>query len=197
MDRFEYVMVLISIIVGLGLAHVLVGVGGIIDRRADGDRPLALSLAHAIWLTFMFVWMVQFWWWEYRFSELGVDWSMGLYFFLVLYAVSLFLTAVILVPRSWDRVDSLGDYFIRRRVWFYSGLFLCSCIDVIDGYLKGGSDYLFGVLGPSTWLLWALTIPVCIVGVRSTRLRTHNIGAGSLISVQLTQGFLDLWTLGL
>jgi len=197
MDRFEYVMVLISIIVGLGLAHVLLGVGGIIDRRAEGDRPLELSFAHAVWLAFVFVWMVQFWWWEYRFSELGVDWSMALYFFLVLYAVGLFLTAVVLVPRSWDRVESLGDYFLQRRVWFYSLLLLCTGIDVIDGYLKGGLEYLVGTLGPSTWLLWGLTIPVCIVGMRSARLRTHNIGAVSLISVQLTQGFLDLWTLGL
>ena len=35
-DQFEYVMVLVSIIVGLSIAHVLFGVGGIIDRRAGG-----------------------------------------------------------------------------------------------------------------------------------------------------------------
>jgi hypothetical protein len=32
MDRFEYIMVLVSIVVGLGIAHLLFGVGGIIDR---------------------------------------------------------------------------------------------------------------------------------------------------------------------
>lgn len=196
MDRFEYVMVLISIIVGLGVAHVLLGVGGIIDRRSARDHPLELSFAHAIWLTYVFVWMLQFWWWEFRFSELGVEWSMGLYFFLVGYAVVLFLAAVILVPRNWDRVDSLGDYLIERRAWFYTVLLLSTGVDVVDGYLKGGTEYLFDVLGPSTWVLWALTVPVCLVGLRSTRLRDHNIGAASLFSVQLTQGFLDLWTLG-
>ena len=36
MDRFEYVMVLISILVGLSIAHIMLGVGGLIDRRTGG-----------------------------------------------------------------------------------------------------------------------------------------------------------------
>ncbi len=34
MDQFEYVMVLVSIVVGLGIAHILLGISGIIDRRS-------------------------------------------------------------------------------------------------------------------------------------------------------------------
>ena len=33
MDRFEYVMVQISIIIGLSIAHMLFGIGGLIDRK--------------------------------------------------------------------------------------------------------------------------------------------------------------------
>ena len=44
MDQFEYVMVLVSIIIGLGIAHVLFGIGGIIDRLASKRRRLELSL---------------------------------------------------------------------------------------------------------------------------------------------------------
>ena len=45
MDQFEYVMVLVSIIVGIGVAHILLGVGGIIDRVSRKDDRLELSLA--------------------------------------------------------------------------------------------------------------------------------------------------------
>ena len=38
MDQFEYVMVLVSIIVGLGIAHILLGIGSIIDRLAAPGR---------------------------------------------------------------------------------------------------------------------------------------------------------------
>lgn len=60
MDRFEYVMGLVSIIVGLGLTHILQGIGEIIDRKSARERPLRLSLAHAIWLFYLFQWMLLF-----------------------------------------------------------------------------------------------------------------------------------------
>jgi hypothetical protein len=38
MNQFEYMMVLVSIIVGLGIAHILLGVGGImIACRVTGS----------------------------------------------------------------------------------------------------------------------------------------------------------------
>ena len=101
MDQFEYVMVLVSIIVGLGIAHILLGIGGIIDRLSRKDDRLELSLAHAAWLGFCFAWLVMFWWWEYRFSTRVADWTMGLYLFLICSSVSLFLLQAVLVPRTW------------------------------------------------------------------------------------------------
>jgi hypothetical protein len=124
-DQFEYLMVLVSIIVGLGIAHVLLGVGQIIDRMASVRSPLRLCLACFTWLAYIFVWLVLFWWWEFRFGEFVVEWSIGLYLFLVLYAVLLFLLAAVLVPRSWDPVEDLGTFLVQRRWWFYS-LFLAA-----------------------------------------------------------------------
>ncbi len=150
MNRFEYVMVLISIIVGLAMAHLLDGVGGIIDRRSGKGPELKLSVAHGAWLVFTFVWLVQLWWREFRFSELHPQWTIELYLFLVTYAVALFLPAVILVPRSWGGVESLDRYFLERRAWFYSGLLAVIVLDVVDSYLKGGWQYVVHVNGPWT-----------------------------------------------
>jgi len=88
MDQFEYVMVLVSIIVGLGITHVLLGIGGIIDRRSRKDDSLELSLAHAVWLGYCFLWLVMYWWWEYELSTTVANWTMGLYLFLLFYAVN-------------------------------------------------------------------------------------------------------------
>jgi len=94
MDRFEYVMVLVSIIVGLSIAHVLLSVGRLIDRWAEGAK-VQLGWARAFWLGYVFLWTIQFWWWEFRFSELNPTWTLGLYLFLVSYSIVLFLLAVI------------------------------------------------------------------------------------------------------
>ena len=195
MNRFEYVMVLISIIVGLGITNVLLGVGAIIDRRADGPA-LRIGRSHPVWLAFVFVWMVQFWWWEFRFSELRSEWPMGLYFFLVAYAVAVFLLAVILVPRRWEAVVDLDVYFLKRRRWFYALLFVATWLDVADGWLKGGNRYLIEDLGLLTWVLWAAQLTAAVVGTRSEKVRTQEILAITCLVLEVVQGFVTLPVLG-
>lgn len=196
MDKFEYVMVLISIIIGLGIAHVLMGVGGIIDRRSSKRQPLRLGIPHGAWLAFTFTWLVQFWWWEYRFSELDPVWTIDLYLFLVTYAVSLFLMAVILVPRTWEWVDNLDDFFLERRVWFYSVMLAMTGLDVVDSYLKGGWPYIVESLGPWTWSFWVLLVLVCLVGIRTRELRFHQVASLTLFFWQQFQALADLSQLG-
>lgn len=174
MDQFTHVMIMISILLGIGIAHILIGVGGIIQRLTGQGEKLRLGLAYISWLGFVFTWMAMLWWWEYRLAELDVTWTIALYFFLVSYVVSLFLLAVVLIPRSWDDVEDLDAFFIQKRVWFYSILFVATALDVIDSLYKGGWEYLLET-GPYVWGITLATIPVCIIGIRSVSVRTHTI----------------------
>ena len=142
MDQFEYVMVLVSIIVGLGITHVLLGIAGIIDRRSGKQADLEVSLAHLAWVGHCFLWLIMFWWWEYELSQTVTEWTMGRYLFLVFYAVTLFLTLAVLVPRNWDRATSLKDFFLERRVWFYGLHGFATVLDTVDSYLLGGFQYI-------------------------------------------------------
>jgi hypothetical protein len=195
LDRFEYVMVLISIIVGLSIAHVLLGVGGIIDRKASGP-PLRLGFAHPIWLVYVFVWTVQFWWWEFRFAELAPVWTIGLYLFLVAYAVALFLLSVILVPRSWDGITDLDRHFLQRKLWFYPGFLIATGIDVVDTWLKGGLGYIVEEFGPILWFVWIGAAVAFIVGLRSDRPSHHAMVGATMLVLQFLQQFADVPTLG-
>jgi hypothetical protein len=173
-DQFEYVMVLVSIIIGLGIAHILLGVAGLIDRVAGHGEVLKLSIAHAFWLAFCFEWMVVFWWWEYRFSTRVADWTIGLYLFLVGYAVTLFLMGAILVPRSWNGVTQLREYFLARRAWFYCLVISIVVFDLTDSYLKGGTEYILDT-GLFNLAFSASIVPVAIAGIRTKNIRYHNI----------------------
>ncbi len=188
MDQFEYIMVLVSIIVGLGIAHILLGIGGIIDRLSRKNDRLELSLAHAAWLAFCFLWLVMFWWWEYRFSTRVSDWTMGLYLFLICYAVALFLFQALLVPRTWDGVTSLKEYFLERRAWFYSLLAFVTMLDLFDSYLKGGFEYILET-GYFAMAFPVATIPVVIIGIRTANIRIHNIMATIFLGWQVLIGF--------
>jgi len=195
MGQFEYVMVLVSIVVGLGIAHILLGISGITDRMSHKENRLELSLAHASWLGFCFTWLVMFWWWEYRFSSRVADWTMGLYLFLIFYAVTLFLMQAVLVPRTWDGVTSLKDYFLERRVWFYSFLMFATVLDLFDTYLKGGVERIWDT-GPINLGFVALTVPVVIIGIITPKMRFHNFMGVLFFGWQIALGFVNLENLG-
>ena len=118
--------------------------------------------------------MIQFWWWELRLVELLKKWSQWNYLLVVSYAVVLFLRVAILVPRRWDDVLDLNDYFLSKRRWFYSALLLAFALDVLDSYMKGGWAYHFGEradeLRPAD-----RDHSVAIIGFRSSRIRVHSV----------------------
>ncbi len=143
-DQFQHVMVLTSIIIGLGITHILVGIGSIIERVSGHGALLRLSWAHGAWLAVLFVWMVLFWWWQFRLLALVKVWTLGLYFFIILYAVLLFLLAVILIPRDWGNANNLDDYFLSKRYWFYTVFLMANVADLVDSFLKGGWQYVSG-----------------------------------------------------
>jgi len=79
-DQFQHVMVLISIIIGLGITNLLLGLSGAIERLTESTRPLRISWATIFWLAYLFFLMVLFWWWEFRLLELLKQWSLWNYF---------------------------------------------------------------------------------------------------------------------
>ncbi|HSM08222.1 MAG TPA: hypothetical protein VLA33_04310 [Gemmatimonadota bacterium] len=197
MNHFEYVMVLVSIIIGLGIAHILLGLGGIVDRLTGRGERFLLSVAHAAWLAHTFLWLVLFWWWQFRLEVIWEEWTIGVYFFLVMYAVVLFLLAVILVPRDWDGVTDLNDFFLRRRAWFYSIWIVAVLLDVLDSWLKGGMDYIVNDVGPwvATYLLAAFVVGA--IGIRVRSLRYHAIAGVSLLIFDFATSVVNLPKLGL
>lgn len=172
-DQFQHVMVLASIIIGLGITHALLGFSTVIDRISGARERLRLSWAWAFWLAFVFIWKVQFWWWEFRLLSVLKTWSMSNYLLVIVYAVVLFLLVAVLVPRRWEEVDDLGAYFLSKRKWFYAVFALGMALDVVDSAMKGGLAYI-EASGPLAWMQWVAAAPAAVVGFRSGDTRVHT-----------------------
>ena len=91
-------------------------------------------------------------------------------------------------------VASLKNYFLERRVWFYSFLLFVTISDQFDSYLKGGFEYILQT-GVFNLAFVASTVPVVIIGLRSTNMRTHNNMATIFLGWQILVGFGFLETL--
>jgi hypothetical protein len=192
MSAFEYAMVLISIIVGLGITHILSSLGAAVPRLRGHGPPLHLEITYLSWVAFLLVWLVSFWWWEFKWNELAPEFGMGLFLFLVLYAVSLFSLAVILVPDGLTAVDDSWEYFLAIRSWFYGGLLGLNGIDLVDTFMKGAE---WG-LRPSYLPFFIATTAAGVIGLTTTRRRVHAGLGLTLLLWQIALNFTDTGILG-
>ena len=172
MSEFEYVMVLVSIVIALAIAHVLTAVAEAIHRFRGHGEPIKLDAVSLLWVGFVLIWLVSFWWWEFKFQEIAVEWSYGLYLFVISYAIVLFMLAEILVPHRMRGVSDSYVHFMEGRKWFFGTLLLTQAMDVADTFLKG---YEWG-LRPEVVASYLVTVFVAIVGIISER-RSVQIGA--------------------
>ena len=192
MSTFEYVMVLVSIVIALAIAHLLTALGECVRRFRGKGEPFKLDAVFLLWIAFVLVWLVSFWWWEFKFQEVVTEWSFGLYLFVIGYAIALFMLAQILVPHRMSGVTDTYVDFMEGRKWFFGTLLLVQAIDSIDTFLKG---YDWGVR-PAVLTIVVVNIAIAITGFISER-RAVQLGvAGVAFTAQFVYLFQELGVLG-
>jgi len=139
MGAFEYLSVLISIILALGMTRVLAGVGEMLQARSRRR----VYWVHAIWIINVFLYLVVAWWIFYRWRN-QQPWTFFLFIFVLISPTLLYLASLLLFPREGD-VDSALDYkthyYANHRAFFI--LFaLFAPVDIVDSLLKGVPHFL-------------------------------------------------------
>ena len=66
MSDFEYLSVLIAIIVGIGFAHILLSIGRILGET----ETLKVTPVHLIWTGNILLMLIGFWWWAINLREI-------------------------------------------------------------------------------------------------------------------------------
>lgn len=192
MSAFSYVMVLVSIVIGLAIGHVLTAMASAIHRLRGHGEPIRLESVYLIWVGYVVLWLVSFWWWEFKFQDLDIEWSFGLYLFILAYAVALFMLATILVP---DEMEGVGDsyaYFMEGRAWFFAANFVVVALDIADTFLKG---FDWGIR-PVFWAQTGAVSGAFVVGIVSTQ-RRYQLGAALVaFAAQLLYAFNQIGVLG-
>jgi hypothetical protein len=166
-DTFEYIAVLVSIIVGLSVTHVLQAIGRVISRP-DAQR---LFWVHSVWVLATLVYLVFFWWFELGFRATE-QWSAPLYAFVVAYAIVLYLMSVVVVPIEPE--PDYREYFFSRRRWIYGFVFLTIPLDLVDTLLKPESAGLDLALGPIAVVI-LVAAGICVAGGISKNTWLHGV----------------------
>lgn len=118
MTPFEHLAVLISIVLGLGIAHLLTSVHRLVQARAR-VRPYWLPL---LWALLLFVTQIE-WWWAIFALRTETVWNFFYFLFVLLSPVSLYLAAAFVLPEiepGGTATIDLRTYYYENRRWFFA-----------------------------------------------------------------------------
>ena len=165
MDAFRWISVVLSLILGLGITHLLSSVIGIFRTR--GRREL--DWIPLVWAGCVFLWQLQFWWGIIELPGMIVAWSLGSFLTLVLLTLLLYVSAsLVLPPANSEETTSLRLLFERDGRWALVALSAYNGVAIFADWL------LWGVSPRSSWgafLILLALLPLLVVVGRSRRVK--------------------------
>jgi hypothetical protein len=134
MSPFEYVIVLISIILGLGITLVLTGVAEMIKRW----KTIKHFWPYQIWIALTFILHLQEWWTTYELRSVAV-WTLPSFLFVASYPILLFILANLLFPTDWSKegLDLKEFYFDNYKKFFACAIVLAG-LSILQNVLLSG-----------------------------------------------------------
>ncbi|MBB3308327.1 hypothetical protein FHT78_000056 [Rhizobium sp. BK196] len=178
-EVYVYIRTVMSMVIGLSLARLLTGLGGIVQSPGK----FRVYWVHLGWVASMFLFIIHFWWWEYRLQSLAVI-SFGVYLFLISFCCLFFFLCVLIFPTTIEDYGGYEEYFISRRRWFFGMLAVTYVVDFLDTLLKGKA-YL-AALGWEYPVRNAVYIVLCIVAAWTANRRFHAVFVSIGLIYQIT-----------
>jgi hypothetical protein len=183
MDRFEYAMGLISLLVGLGLADIAISTHRLIKLRSSRWDTLAVAVAVYIAFTIVRLWYDI---WAIR----GNPDATGFWFYISLIAevFVLFLLAAAALPFDEKEETDLKVYYAghQRYIWSLFALFQLSYLGHWL-YFLGARNAV--TLTGAAWVLAPLAIYVAMIFIRNRRVQAGLLGLVFAAYVIETWGF--------
>ena len=116
MSTTEHLSVLVSIIIGLGISHLLAGAARLLAIR-HRVRPYGPATAAA---ALVFLTQIQFWWSNLGYGE-RIESNFFAFLFFLVVPILLYVLSVLVLPDNDQPGEiSLKEHYWRARPWFYS-----------------------------------------------------------------------------
>ena len=147
LSSFEYLSVLVSIIVGLAITHLLSATARLIQMR----HRIRFHATTLCWMTTLFLINIQVWWvaFERRHES---DWTFFSFLLYLLIPIVTFLLSYLILPGlDDDDTADLAANFDGNRGWIFGLLALLPTLSLIeetarDGRVPQDADAIFRVV---------------------------------------------------
>lgn len=157
MGSFEYISVVISVVLGLAITHLLIGMVSMIQNR----ESTRIYWIHLLWVFNVIVYITQ-WWWAFHYWEKLDSWSMSDFNLLFIYSLMMAVIAGLLFPVHGSVTDYRAFYYKQFR-WFFALQFLWLSLDIVEVVVK--ASYGLRPIPPDYFLLTIPLIPGFLAAV--------------------------------
>jgi hypothetical protein len=115
-NPFEYVSILISIILGLGITQLLSAFSDLLYHY----KKVKFYWPHTIWLLFILFLNIQDWFITFKLKD-KMEWNLPELLFVLLYPIALFVVSKMILPtnESEEKCQMKTFYFSQFRITFF------------------------------------------------------------------------------
>jgi len=172
MNLFEFLLVIVSIILGLGITELLGGLTRILRGELTVDR------LHAIWMLIVLQLQIQMAWafWKLHLRE---AWNYPEFLLLLAGPVLLYLSAALLFPATGTN-QTLDDHLMSRRRPFFVLMSAFMVYSMLFTWLLMGRGFPLVTTSVRTLVLAAFIILAC-----TTRRSIHLMIALAILALHL------------
>jgi hypothetical protein len=132
MSSFEFISILMSIVIGLGVTNLLAGLGRAFYRR----RETPMDEVHIVLTAGTLLLLILQWWVTFKWNT-ETHWTFDHYLALIIWAVSMYLLTVFLYPPDLSDVEEHQGRFERNRSGFYSSFIVMCLLDIVQAAIHG------------------------------------------------------------
>ena len=180
MSPFEYVIVLVSIILGLGITTILTGVAELIKHRGS----VSIYPPYFIWIVLVFVMHIHEWWESYWLKSI-TEWKLPMFLFVISYPIGLYILAHLLFPSEIRNGLSTRDFYLKIYPRIFISVMVLIVLSIIHNLFIGGY-----MLKDQILHFTLLAIMTYLVSTKIRNSFVHYFISLLLLAVMLTSLFL-------
>lgn len=162
MSFFEYISVIVSVILALGIARVLGGLGDLLVAR----REKKTYWVHSVWIAFVFLMHIRIWW-SYWDVAAAPSTNLFAFLYMLIGPAAAYLSAYVLLPGGYPN-DADRHFYATRKPFFALGIVLAvyaALTPLILGYASPAGLYAGAAFGTA----------INVVGLCTENRRVHSV----------------------
>ena len=173
MGAFDYLSVLVSIVLGLGITRLLMGFGRWVESRSE-FHAFGPSLA---WAGFLLLVHIETWWTMFGYMQ-HREWTFLQFVVVLLQPMVLFLMTLLVFPSSDSRRQDLRENFLHQRPWFFGLLVVLLIVSIMRDLVLGRT-----LPGAMNLAFHGIFFVAAIIGMTLKQERGHRSLAYSVLVV--------------